>query len=338
MIIIMEKDAGQDEIQAVRQKAEDLGYITSLTHGMERVIISIIGTYPDYDLKEIFQAIRGVEEAIPILKPFKLSSRESKSQDTVIEVNGIKIGSSDIIVMAGPSAVERRDQLLLTAYAIKEAGAKVLRGGAYRVRVRTDEMPGLGREGLEVLKEVRQETGLMIITEVRNPLEVEIVGSYADIIQIGARFMHNYELLAAAAESRKPVLLKRGVMSSIEEWLLSAEYILKRGNPRVVLCERGIRTFEKYSQFTLDLSCIPILKKLSHLPVIVDPSHGTGRSSYVPAMAKAAVAAGADGLLIEVHPNPPAAVTGGIRHLELHAFSELMQQLKTIAKAVGRNI
>ncbi len=338
MIIVMSPSATKEDVKAVRKKAEDLGYVPSVSKGMEKTVISLIGTYPEYDLQDLFSAMKGVEEVIPILKPYRLVSRHHKKENTIVTINGVKIGGRKIVIMAGPSSVERKDQLLLAAFGVKEAGAKVLRGGTYKVRLRSWEKPGLGREGLKILKEVKKETNLLIITEVRNPREVKTVSNYADILQIGTLYMHNLELLASAADSKKPILLKRGMMASIEEWLLCAEYILKRGNPNVILCERGIRTFEKYTPYTLDLSAIPVVKNISHLPIIVDPSHGTGCAKYVPAMAKAAIAAGADGLLIEVHPNPSMAISGGIRQMDIQSFKELMEDLKEIAKAVGRSI
>jgi 3-deoxy-7-phosphoheptulonate synthase len=338
LIIVMSHTATDENIEAVREKLREFGYETQLSSSGHSTIICLTGEYTDFKVKDVIRSMKGVYGTVPLVKPFHLISRDYQQEDTIIRAGGVSIGGKEVIVMAGPSAVDRRDQVLLTALAIREAGARVLRGGAYKPRVHFDVNPSLGREGLELLKEARQESGLLVITEVRNPGEVEIVAEYADIIQISATYMQYYELLAAAADRRKPVLLKRGMMSSIEEWLTAAEFIVQRGNPNVILCERGIRTFEKYTSYTLDLCAIPVVKRISHLPVIVDPSHATGFAEYVPAMAKAAIAAGADGLLIEVHPSPDEAVLYGIRQMTLQQFKDLMVELKSIARSVGRMI
>jgi 3-deoxy-7-phosphoheptulonate synthase len=338
LIIIFKKNASELDLQTVCSQIKDFGFDTLITQTDSRKIVTVIGSYPDFKIKDIVRSMKGVEDVVPLLKPFHFISREFKPENTIIQIGDVSIGGEELVVMAGPSAVERRDQVLLAAFTLREAGAKVLRGCAYKSRTQFDVNPSLGRECLELLKEAKQESGLLVITEVRNPKEVELVCQYADILQISAVYMQYYELLAAAADAKKPVLLKRGMMSSIEEWLIAAEYIYQRGNPNIILCERGIRTFEKYTAYTLDLSAVPVVKRMSHLPVIVDPSHGTGYSKYVPAMSKAAIAAGADGILVEVHPSPDAAVLYGVRQMELQDFKEMMNELRVIAQAIGRNI
>jgi 3-deoxy-7-phosphoheptulonate synthase len=272
------------------------------------------------------------------VSPFKLASRDFRPQDTVVTLNGIKAGGAKVVVMAGPCAVESREQLLETAHAVKEAGATVLRGGAFKPRSSPYSFQGLGLEGLKLLAEARKETGLLVVTEVMSPEAVPLVSTYADVLQIGARNMQNYTLLHAVGASHKPAILKRGLMSTIEELLMSAEYILSHGNDRLMLCERGIRTFEQYTRNTLDINAVPTLKQLTHLPVLVDPSHGTGKWSLVGPVAKAAVAAGADGLLIEVHPNPEVALSDGAQSLKPERFAKLVVELRAVAEAVGRTI
>jgi 3-deoxy-7-phosphoheptulonate synthase len=280
----------------------------------------------------------GVERTVPILRPFRLTSREFHPQDTVVPINGIKIGGVQVIVMAGPCAIESREQLLETANVVKAAGAHVLRGGAFKPRSSPYSFQGLGEEGLKLLALARQETGLAVVTEVMDPHTVPLVTTYADILQIGARNMQNYSLLHAVGQAQRPVLLKRGMMSTIEELLMAAEYILSHGNDRVILCERGIRTFEPYTRNTLDISAVPLIKQLSHLPVIVDPSHATGKWELVEPVSRAAVAAGADGLEIEVHPSPEVALSDGAQSLKPARFAALMQSLRPIAQAVGRTL
>ncbi|MFQ5722196.1 MAG: 3-deoxy-7-phosphoheptulonate synthase, partial [Candidatus Aminicenantales bacterium] len=280
----------------------------------------------------------GVERVIPFRKPFKLASREFKPEKSVIHINDIAIGEKEIIVMAGPCAVEERNQMLETAYAVKEKGVKILRGGAFKPRTSPYSFQGLKEKGLELLAEVKQKTGLSIITEVIAPEHVPLVGEVADIFQIGTRNMQNYALLEAVGKQNKPVLLKRGMMSTLDELLMAAEYILSNGNSKVILCERGIRTFGKYTRNTLDLTAIPILDQLSHLPLCIDPSHGTGKSSLVIPISKAAVAAGTDSLLIEVHPHPEKALSDGVQSLNFKQFYQLMEELKLVAHAVKRKI
>jgi 3-deoxy-7-phosphoheptulonate synthase len=279
-----------------------------------------------------------VERTVPILRPFKLASRDFHPQDTVIKLNGISIGGEQLVVMAGPCAVESREQLLETAHVVREAGAHVLRGGAYKPRTSPYSFQGMGEEGLRILAEAREQTGLLIVTEVMDPQLVPLVSTFADILQIGARNMQNYALLHAVGEAQKPVLLKRGMMSTVEEMLMATEYILSHGNNRVILCERGIRTFETYTRNTLDINAVPLLKQLSHLPVIADPSHGTGKWELVSPVSRGAIAAGADGLMIEVHPRPEEALSDGAQSLKPSRFVELIESLRPIAAAVGRKL
>jgi 3-deoxy-7-phosphoheptulonate synthase len=337
MIVIMKQGATQAQITNVTARIEQWGCQAHISEGEERTIIGVIGNGRPIDRAPI-ERMSGVERTVPILRPFKLASREFHPKDTVIDLNGISIGGRHLVVMAGPCAVESREQLMETAQVVKEAGAHVLRGGAYKPRTSPYSFQGLGEEGLKLLAEARQATGLLIVTEVMEPDLVPLVSSYADILQIGARSMQNYALLHAVGEAQKPVLLKRGMMSTMEELLMSAEYILSHGNNRVILCERGIRTFESYTRNTLDISAVPLLKQLSHLPVIADPSHGTGKWELVEPVTRAAVAAGADGLLIEVHPHPEEAMSDGAQSLKPERFAALMENLAPIAEAVGRTL
>jgi len=275
---------------------------------------------------------------MPILKPYKLCSREVKSEDTVIDVKGVKIGRGHMVVMAGPCSVEGKDQLMETAKAVKAAGATILRGGAFKPRTSPYSFQGMEEEGLKLLKDVSEATGLPIVTEVMNPRDAELIHRYTDIMQIGARNVQNFSLLREVGKMEKPILLKRGLATTIEEWLMSSEYILSEGNNKVILCERGIRTFENATRNTLDLSAIPVVKEKSHLLIIIDPSHGVGYWQYVDSMSKAAVAAGADGLMIEVHWKPEEAFSDGPQSLKPHKFAKLMEELRPIAKAVGRSI
>lgn len=281
--------------------------------------------------------MEGVEKVIPIVEPYKLASKIFKPEPTVVKVEDIEIGGSNIVIMAGPCAVESREQLFESAMAVKKAGAQFLRGGAFKPRTSPYSFQGLEKEGLKMLKEAKELTGLKIVTEVMDVHSVELVAEYADVIQIGTRNMQNFPLLKAAGRINKPVLLKRGLAATLEEWLSAAEYILSEGNKDVILCERGIRTFETYTRNTLDLSAVPAIKKLSHLPIVVDPSHGTGKWHLVAPMAKAAIAAGADGLIIEVHPDPKNALSDGAQSLTPENFETLCEDIKVIAKAVGRD-
>ena len=337
MIVIMKQSASRAQVANVTARIEQLGCGVHLSDGEERTIIGIIGNGRPLDRAQI-ERMSGVERTVPILRPFKLASRDFHPKDTVVSINGIAVGGKQLIVMAGPCAVESHDQLLETAHAVKSAGAHVLRGGAFKPRTSPYSFQGMGEEGLKILAAARAETGLPVVTEVMSPQQVPLVTTYADILQIGARNMQNYALLHAVGEAQRPVLLKRGMMSTIEELLMSAEYILSHGNDRVILCERGIRTFERYTRNTLDISAVPLLKQLSHLPVIVDPSHGTGKWNLVEPVARAAVAAGADGLMIEVHPHPEEAVSDGAQSLKPGRFADLMKGLRPIAEAVGRTL
>jgi 3-deoxy-7-phosphoheptulonate synthase len=280
----------------------------------------------------------GVDRVVPVLRPFKLASRDFQPEDSRISINGHVFGGNKIIVMAGPCSVESLEQMRETAIAVREAGAHLLRGGAFKPRTSPYSFQGMGEAGLKILAQVREETGLHVVTEVMAPDQVELVSKYADVLQIGTRNMQNYALLNAVGQTNMPVLLKRGMMSTIEELLMSAEYIMSNGNHKVILCERGIRTFEKYTRNTLDINAVPVLKELTHLPVVVDPSHATGKWTLVKAASKAAVAAGADGLIIEVHPNPAEASSDGEQSLKPHRFAELMVEVNRVAAAVGRSI
>ena len=336
MIIVMKTGATDKEVKAVSDRIEGLGFKSHIVIGENLTIIAAIG---DQRLPEpqTLELMDGVAKVTRVMKPFKLASRDFKAEDTVIPLNGTRIGGQKITVMAGPCSVEDLDQMLDIAWELKEAGVHILRGGAFKPRTSPYSFQGLGVEGLEILAQIREETGLAIITEVMGAEQVPVVAQYADILQVGTRNMQNFNLLHAVGESGKPVMLKRGMMSTIEELLMSAEYILSHKNYRVILCERGIRTFETATRNTLDLSAVPVLKKLSHLPVVVDPSHGTGHWELVPAMSMAAIAAGADGLLIEVHPDPERAVSDGAQSLKPERFAQLMKQLKAIAEVIGRS-
>lgn len=337
MLVVMKTDASVAEIGAVIKSIEALGLKPHPSRGPEQTIIGVIGDEDNPKLRDL-SGMPGVEQVVPITKSFKLVNKEFRPGKTVIKVNGVSIGGDDFVVMAGPCAVESRDQILSTARAVKEAGAQILRGGAFKPRTSPYSFQGLGEEGLKLLAAAREETKLPIITEVISPELVELVCSYADILQVGARNMQNYALLEAVGKVRKPVLLKRGLMSTIEELLLAAEYILSNGNTQVLLCERGIRSFEKATRNTLDISAVPVIKKNSHLPVIVDPSHGTGHREFVPAAARAAVAAGADGIIVEVHPSPENALSDGIQSLSFEEFQDMMKGIQPVALAVGRQV
>lgn len=336
MLIVMKPGASVKGISRVLKKVRELGLKPNLSKGRERTLIGVIGranVEPDY-----FEALPEVDKVILILSPFKLASREFKPEDSLIKINGFEIGGKKIVVMGGPCAVESREQIREIALALKELGVKFLRGGAYKPRSSPYSFQGLKEKGLEYLAEVKRETGLAIVTEVMSPEEVERVSQVADILQIGTRNMHNYSLLQAVGQTDKPVLLKRGFMATIEEFLMSAEYILSNGNPRVILCERGIRTFEKLTRNTFDVSAIPLLKKLSHLPVIADPSHGTGMRDLVSPISRAAIAAGADGLLIEVHKDPQSALSDGAQTLDFKMFRILLEELRDLCLACRREI
>ncbi len=337
MIIVMKHRATAAEIGTVVSQVEIHGYKAHLSQGTERTIIGVVGDDRPLENHE-FELLPGVEQVVRILKPFKLASRDFHPENTVFDVRGVTIGGPEIVVIAGPCAVESRSQLLETAHAVKEAGATMLRGGAYKPRSSPYSFQGLGEDGLELLAEARDATGLPIITEVMSPEAVPLVDRYTDIFQIGARNMQNYALLQAVGQTRTPVMLKRGLMGTVQEWLMSAEYILSGGNYRVILCERGIRTFETATRNTLDINAIPLLKQWTHLPVFGDPSHATGKWELVAPAAKAIIAAGADGLIIEVHPHPEVALSDGAQSLKPERFAELMSDLRRLAPAVGRTL
>ena len=335
MIIVMRKGTNSKEIEAVQRRIESHGLRAHVVVGVERNVIGVLGqTFPE--LKDELELLPGVADVLPISKPYKLSSREFKSEDTTVKVGDVVIGGDDLVVMAGPCSVEDEKQMVSTALAVKAAGATIMRGGAFKPRTSPYSFRGMGVDGLRLLAKARQETGLPIVTEVMTPEDVETVAHYADILQVGTRNMQNYNLLERVASSRKPVLLKRSFSATYEEWLLAAEYILSDGNSQVILCERGIRTFEGSTRFTVDITAIPSIKRMSHLPVMVDPSHGTGKWHLVGPLALAAVAAGAHGLMIEVHPNPDQAKCDGPESLTFDNFRMLMDQVREVARAVGK--
>lgn len=335
MVIVMKHHATTDEISAVVANIESLGFKAHLSAGEERTIIGVIGDERPVD-PEHFEMFDGVERVVRILHPFKLASRDFHPEDSVVKINGVSVGGQQVIVMAGPCSIESREQLMETTAAIKEAGAHVLRGGAFKPRTSPYAFQGLGLKGLELLREAHEKYHLPVVTEVMSPQEVTLVAQYADILQIGSRNMQNFALLHAVGEIQKPVLLKRGLMSTIEELLMAAEYILSHGNQRVMLCERGIRTFETATRNTFDINAIPVLKSLTHLPVIADPSHGTGKWELVAPIGRAAVAAGADGLIVEVHCDPAHALSDGAQSLKPDKFTAMVKDVRRIAEAVGR--
>ena len=337
MLILMKQDATRQDIIRVVDKVASLGYKAHEIPGSLRIAIGITGNKGKIN-PEQFSTMSGVEEAIPVTKPYKLVGRDAKSESSEINVDGEIVGGRELAVIAGPCSVENWDQLIQTAEAVKEAGAKFLRGGAFKPRTSPYTFQGMKEEGLVLLREAKMQTGLKIVTEVKDILTLPAVADVADVIQIGARNMSNFGLLEAVGDLRKPVLLKRGISATIEELLMAAEYILARGNYNVILCERGIRTFEPYTSNTLDLSAIPVVKKLSHLPIIVDPSHGIGMWEGVSAMALAGVAAGADGLMIEVHPDPSAALSDGYQSLKPRRFKDLMDKIRQLAEIVDRTV
>jgi len=338
MIIVMQADATPEQIQAVEDTIVELGYKPHEIIGVERKIIGAIGDERGKDRLQMIESMGGVESVFPILKPYKLASREAKPNDTVVDVDGVLVGGKEIAIMAGPCSVESRDQICTTARMVKEAGANMMRGGAFKPRTSPYSFQGLEEEGLKLMWEAKKETGLPIVTEVMNPREVDLVAKYADVMQVGARNVQNFSLLKELGKLDKPILLKRGMMTTVKEFLMSAEYILAEGNRNVILCERGIRTFETATRNTLDLSCIPVLKLETHLPIIVDPSHGTGYWHLVDSMSKAAIAAGADGLMIEVHPDPAHAFSDGPQSLKPEKFAKLIKTLRPFIELMGRTL
>jgi len=338
MIIVLKAGATEDEVGEVCQRIVAMGYAAHTIRGTLRTVVGAIGDDRDKDRLRSLESLECVEAVTPILQPYKLASREVRHDPTEVRVGDVTIGGKTIVVMAGPCSVESRLQLLETAEKVKAGGAHVLRGGAFKPRTSPYAFQGLEDEGLKLLAEARRESGLPVVTEVMTVDKVEAVAENADILQIGARNVQNFPLLRRVGEAGKPVLLKRGMATSIQEWLLSAEYVLSRGNPNVILCERGIRTFETATRFTLDLNAVPVVKRLSHLPVVVDPSHGTGHWEYVEAMAMAGVAAGADGLIIEVHPRPDEALSDGPQSLKPERFAALMTRVRRVAQALDRDL
>ncbi|HWV35900.1 MAG TPA: 3-deoxy-7-phosphoheptulonate synthase [Thermomicrobiales bacterium] len=338
MIIVMKTGVGRDLIDPIVAQVEEVGLHAHLIDGSERTIIGVVGLPMPPTLDELFAAFEGVEQVVRITKKFKLAGWDFHPQKTVIALDDVTIGGDAVTIIAGPCSVESREQTLETAHAVRAAGATILRGGAYKPRTSPYEFRGLGVPGLEILAEAREQTGLKIITEVMTPSDVEVVGQYTDIFQIGARNCQNYLLLEEVGKAGKPVMLKRGLSLLIEEWLLAAEYVMAQGNPNVILCERGIRTYETATRNTLDVSAVPVLQSLSHLPVFIDPSHAAGKRAFVPALSKAGIAAGADGLMLEVHPDPDHALSDGAQSLDVPAFGALLPQLAQIAEAVGRTL
>ena len=339
-IIVLRPSATEDELRRIVKKLEGRGLRANISKGTERTVIGVIGDTSKIAEEEenAIRVMPGVEDVMRILKPYKLASRDFKAEDTTINIRGNVIGGRKIQVIAGPCAVENRTMIVSIAEKVKNAGASFLRGGAFKPRSSPYSFQGLREEGLKYLSEAREKTGLPIVTELMDPRDIEIVIRYSDVVQIGARNMQNFSLLLEVGACDKPILLKRGLSATIKEWLMAAEYIMSRGNQKVILCERGIRTFETATRNTLDLSAVPLLKQLTHLPVVVDPSHGVGKWDLVAPMSKAAVAAGADGLVIEVHTNPEEALSDGEQSIKPSAFKKLMDELKPIAIAVGRQI
>ena len=338
MIIVMEPGASREKIQAVVERVQSLGLGAHPVEGEERSIVGVVGTPLPPTLDEMLEVYPGVERVVRITKKFKLSGWDFHPKKTIIKVLDFEIGGEELTLIAGPCSVESEEQTISTAHAVKAAGAKALRGGAYKPRTSPYEFRGLGKRGLEILAQARAETGLAIITEVMPPNDVEEVREYTDIFQIGARNSQNYYLLEEVGKAGKPVMLKRGLSMTIEEWLLAAEYVLSQGNPDVMFCERGIRTYETQTRNTLDVAAVPVVQKLSHLPILVDPSHASGKRPYVGALALAGVAAGADGLMIEVHPNPDHALSDGNQSLNFDEFAELTPRIAAVAQAVGRKL
>ncbi len=337
MLVVMKPHATEAEIQAVVDKIRTLGFTPHPIPGAQRVAIGVTGNKGGIDTAQ-FETMPGVADAIRVSQPFKLVSREVKEEDTVIDVGGVPLGGNALAVMAGPCSVESREQILETAHAVKAAGARFLRGGAFKPRTSPYEFQGLAEEGLKLLALAREQTGLKVVTEVMDAESLPLVADYADVLQIGARNMQNYSLIKALGQIRKPILLKRGPSATIKEWLMAAEYVVAGGNYQVALCERGIRTFETMTRNTLDLNAVPVLKALTHLPVIVDPSHGIGLRAHVAAMARAGIAAGADGVIVEVHPRPEKALSDGQQSLLPREFEDLMKQVRVIAGALGRAV
>jgi len=339
MIVVMSPGATQEQIDHVVQLVRDMGLVDHVIVGTDRTVIAAIGDKRNVDKSQLEQAPM-VERVVPILSPFKMASREVKKENSEIAIgpSGATVGGKKLAIIAGPCSIESKEQMLLTAQGVKDAGGVGIRGGAFKPRTNPYSFQGLGEDGLKILAEARRRTGLAVVTEVLSEDDVLLVSRYTDVVQVGARNMHNFRLLSAVGRQDKPVLLKRGWSASLEEFLLAAEYIIASGNPNVILCERGIRTFEDYCRNTLTLAIIPAIRRVSHLPIVVDPSHGTGHAYMVPDMSKAAIAAGADGLIIEVHPDPEHALTDGAQSITPNTLNDLIKQIRPIALAVGKEI
>ncbi|HEY49130.1 MAG TPA: 3-deoxy-7-phosphoheptulonate synthase [Dehalococcoidia bacterium] len=338
MIVEMSRGATQEQVDHVVERAHSMGFEVQLNLGTEKTVVAILGSDTGKADTDMFAVLPGVESVARIMKPYKLASREFHPRPSKINVSGVEIGGQRVVVMAGPCAVESEKQLMDTARAVQKLGAAVIRGGAFKPRTSPFSFQGLEHEGLDLLAKVRSELGIPVITEVVDVHNIDIVAEHADIIQIGARNMQNFALLKELSRLKHPILLKRGLSATVTEWLTAADYLMARGNRRIILCERGVRTFEDSIRFSVDISSIAVIKHFSHLPVVVDPSHAAGHYAYVPSIAKAAVAAGADGLLIEVHPNPEEALVDGLQSLNLPNFEKLMKELRPIASAVDRYI
>jgi 3-deoxy-7-phosphoheptulonate synthase len=338
MIVQMSTGVSRAEIDAVVEKVKSFGWNAQVSTGTDKTLVAILGSNTGQVSTDIFAVLPGVENVTRIMKPYKLASREVKPKDSIVTINGVEVGGKRIIVMAGPCAVESEKQLTEAARVIKDAGAVILRGGAFKPRTSPFSFQGLQEEGVELLLKVKKQFDLPVVTEVVDQEDLELVSKAADILQVGSRNMQNFSLLTAVGKKHKPVVLKRGFACTVTEWLTAADYLLAEGNNQVILCERGIRTFEDSTRFMVDIGAIPVVEKVSHLPVIVDPSHAAGHYSLVPAIARAAIAAGADGLLIEVHPNPKEALVDGLQSLTPSDFARLMGELRKIARAIGRDI
>src|SRR3989440_2434905 len=334
MIVVMKQGAEQAQVDRVIEHIEQLGLRSHVIVGTELTVVAALGEKRD-GAKQALETVEGVEKVVPILAPYKMASTEVKKEPTVVEALKLRVGGGHLGVIAGPCSVESREQILAVAHLVKEAGANALRGGAFKPRTSPYSFQGLKEKGLQLLAEARDATGLAVVTEVMAPEHVKLVATYTDVLQVGARNMQNYPLLEAAGESGLPVLLKRGPSATMDEFLLAAEYVLKTGNSQVMLCERGIRTFEDHTRFTLPLASVPYLHQTTHLPILVDPSHGTGKASLVATMARAAVAAGADGLIVEVHPHPDEALSDGFQALTPDTFKQMMAECRKVAEVVG---
>lgn len=337
MVIMMEKDAHEEMIEKIIERLDEQGFSVHRSTGVEHTLLGVIGDASKLDVRDL-KIMPGVADAYRITAPYKLVSREFKHEDTIIKIKDVIIGGDEVVVMAGPCAVESREQAMVIADYVARAGAKILRGGAFKPRTSPYAFQGMGEEGLKILREAADKNNMLVVTEVMDKDQIPMVCEYSDILQIGARNMQNFTFMRALGKTQKPIFLKRGICATIQEWLMSAEYILAGGNQNVIMCERGIRTFETYTRNTLDLSAIPVIEKLSHLPVMADPSHGTGLRNKVLPMARAAVAAGADGIMIEVHHDPDHALSDGAQSLYPNQFDELMDQIRVIATVIGRNI